>query len=62
MSIQEPNLLDRILKIEKKLEDLEKRISHIENRLDRSPFRPPTPPGPMPPPGPPGPKPEPFKF
>ena len=62
MSIEKPNLLDRIQRIEEKLVDIEKRISNIEDQLDRFPLRPPPQPGPIRPPGPPGPKPEPFRF
>ena len=62
MSIEKPNLLVRIQRIEEKIIDIENRISNIENRLDRFPLRPPPQPGPIRPPGPPGPKPEPFRF
>ena len=54
--------MDRIQRIEEKLNDIEKRISFIEDRLDRFPLKPPPQPGPIRPPDPPGPKPEPFRF
>ncbi|MFO7796988.1 MAG: hypothetical protein R6W84_12635 [Promethearchaeia archaeon] len=58
MSIQDPNVLERIKKIENRLDNLEKRISELENLLRRSP----SPPDRRPFPGK-GPKPpEPFKF
>ena len=68
MTIENPNLLERIKKIEEKLGNLEKRVLSLEKLLNRSPFRPlphPTPnppPEPSRPPGPPKPPPEPFRF
>lgn len=65
MSIENPNLLERIIEIEKRLEKIENRLSQIEGKLGRFPPRPapqPTPFRPPEPPGPPGPPPEPFKF
>jgi hypothetical protein len=62
MSIEDPNLLERIKKIEKRLESLEERLESIEKILNRPMPRP----GPMPPPGPLGPRPpgpsDPFRF
>ena len=68
MTIENLNLLERIKKIEEKLENFEKRLLFLEKLLDRRPFRPlphPTPyppPEPSRPPGPPRPPPEPFRF
>jgi hypothetical protein len=62
MTIEKPNLLDRIQSIEERLINIEKRISNIEDQLNRFPLRHPPQPGPIRPPGPPGPKPEPFRF
>ena len=63
MSINNPNLTERILKIENKIEELERRISNIENLLGRFPPKPSPQPGPIQPPRRPGPPPpEPFKF
>ncbi|MFX1410584.1 MAG: hypothetical protein ACFFA6_09540 [Promethearchaeota archaeon] len=68
MTIENPNLLERIKKIEKRLDDLENRLSSLEKLLNRkplqpsprpTPFRPPERPGS---PGPPGSPPEPFRF
>ncbi len=57
MSIQNPNLLERIKTIEERLDSLEKRIAQLERLLKRFP---------SPPPGPqpfkPGEGPEPFRF
>ena len=62
MSIENPNLLERIKKIEVRLDEIENRILSLETFLNRRPLRPgpPMPPGPTPP-GPPKP-PEPFRF
>ena len=63
MSTNNPNLIERLLKIENKIEELERRILNIENLLGRFPPRPSPQPGPVPPPRRPGPPPpEPFKF
>ncbi len=62
MSIENPNLLERIKVIEKRLDKIEQLISSIENRFGRFPSRPSPHPGPRPPPHPPGPPPEPFRF
>jgi len=39
MGIENPNLLERIRKIEERLEKIEARISRIENQLGRFPSR-----------------------
>ena len=63
MTIENPNLLEKIAEIERKLKELEKRIIYIENRLNGFPARPPPNPDPIIPPRRPGPPPpEPFKF
>ncbi|TFG02616.1 MAG: hypothetical protein EU539_12955 [Promethearchaeota archaeon] len=62
MSIENPNVLERIKRIEKKLENLENRISYIESIIDREHHRPPLRPQPGPSPPGPGPRPEPFRF
>lgn len=62
MSDIEPNIIEKMNRIESRLDEIEERLKRIENMLGQSPFRPgrPMPPGPMPP-GP-GPRPEPFRF
>ncbi len=68
MTIENPNLLERIRKIEKRLDDLENRLSSLERLLNRRPLRSFPRPKPYPSPerpgspGPPGPPPEPFRF
>jgi hypothetical protein len=68
MTIENPNLLERIRKIEERLNDLEYRLLSLERLLNRRPLRPSPQPKPYPsperpgPPGPPGPPPEPFRF
>jgi predicted AAA+ superfamily ATPase len=62
MTVEDPNLLERLKKIEKRLEDLENRLEMLEKYLNRPlPGRgslpQPRPPGPTPP-GPP----DPFRF
>ncbi len=62
MSINNPNLIERLRSIEDRLERIENRLLSIENLLNRRPIGPPIPPFPeRHPPGP-GPKPEPFRF
>ncbi|MBA7683481.1 hypothetical protein ES703_91848 [subsurface metagenome] len=66
MSIENPNLLERIKKLEEKLVSIKKRLETIERSLNRAPYRLRSPPipepiRPRPEPGP-GPKPEPFRF
>jgi len=62
MSIENPNVLERIKKIEKRLDEIESRLSSLEKLFHHRTLRPgpPIPPGPMPP-GPP-PPPEPFRI
>lgn len=65
MSIEDPNILKKMKKIEERLDRIEERLSYIENRLGRFPSHPPPQPGPIPPPGPPSPPghpPEPFRI
>ena len=62
MSIENPNLLERIKAIENRLYQIEQRISSIEDRFGRFPPRPKPHPGSRPPPHPPGTPPEPFRF
>ena len=68
MTIENPNLLERIRKIEKRLDDLDNRLSSLERLLNRKPLRPFPQPRPYPSPerpgspGPPGSPPEPFRF
>ncbi|MHA1272816.1 MAG: hypothetical protein ACTSVV_16075 [Promethearchaeota archaeon] len=62
MSINNPNIMERIVNIEKRLDQIELMLKRILNILEGSPYkpRPPGPPEPFPP-GP-GPRPEPFRF
>lgn len=64
MSINDPIDLEKIKKIEKRLDDLEHRIEHIENKIGKPlippPHRPPFPSRSKPPEPPYGP--EPFRF
>ena len=62
MSIENPNLLEKIKQFEKRLDEIENRLSSLENLFKHPPLRPghPIPPGPGPT-GPP-PPPEPFRF
>ncbi|MFX1320022.1 MAG: hypothetical protein ACFFAQ_00115 [Promethearchaeota archaeon] len=68
MTIENPNLLERIIKIEKRLDDLENRLLSLEKLLNRKPLQPYPRPTPYPsperpgPPGPPGTPPQPFRF
>ncbi|MFX0022619.1 MAG: hypothetical protein ACFE9S_09845 [Candidatus Hermodarchaeota archaeon] len=68
ISMKDPNILNRIKKIEDRLDRIEERISHIEHRIGRFPSPPLPKPdpihpsGPPRPPGPPGPPPEPFRI
>jgi len=65
MSIEDPNILKRINKVEERLDRIEERLSFIENRLGRVPSHPPPHPGPIHPPGSPRPPdhpPEPFRI
>ena len=62
MSIENPNLLEKIKIIEKRLDDIENRLTSLEKFFRQPPSRP----GPPLPPGPgphrPPPPPEPFRF
>jgi len=60
--MENPNLLERILKMERKLEEIEHRISRLEQVINRAQPRPMPSPEPGPFPQRPGPKPEPFRF
>jgi hypothetical protein len=62
MSIETPNVLERIKFIENRLNDFEKRLSYIENLIRKAPYSPHPLPDPRPKPSKPGPMPEPFRF
>lgn len=57
MSVNNPNIMERLKSIEKRLDSLEKRVSNLEKLLKRNKSSPPNRP-----PFKPGKGPEPFKF
>ena len=63
MTIEDPNILNKLKEIEERLSKIEERLSHLESRLGGFPTRPLPRSGPIHPPRRPGPPPpDPFKF